>query len=227
MFKPKYNTKAHRMVLRLVWCATALAGASTTLLEDRCAQEVYRLHAFFQEWWNGHVDHAHSYFDQQFTSVMDPRFTFISPAGLPIGLKDTQQFIYESYGLRYTGDWGKPFINNTDMRFNITSLQVTWSDDVNQACTVTFQENQQVGGTNGPVQAKRNACTLVHKAGTPNQLAWVIEHETWWPGVAAGNDSCGTLRAQPRLPHSSFAACFGCTHCLPANCGACLLSAAP
>ena len=93
-------------------------------------------------------------------------------------------------------------------------------------CTVVFQENQQVGGARGPVQAKRNACTLVHKEGTPNQLAWVMEHETWWPGVAYGADSCGTLQGQPGMANASIAACFGCTHCLPADCGPCLASVA-
>ena len=195
---------------------------SATPLEDRCAREVYRLHAFFEDWWNGHAEHTHAYFDEQFSSVTDPAFTFVSPTGSPVGFADTHQFIFASYGTRYTGDWGRSFVNDTDMVFNITSLAVTWSDETTQSCTVAFQENQQVGGLSGPVQAKRNACTLVRKEGTPNQLAWVMEHETWWPGVAYGSDSCGSLRGQPGMANASIAACFGCTHCLPANCGPCL-----
>ena len=194
-------------------------------LEERCAREVYRLHAFFQDWWNGHAEHTRAYFDEQFSSVTDRAFAFVSPTGLPSGSADTQQFIFDSYGDRYTGDWGKDFVNNTDMAFNITSLDVTWADEAEQSCTVVFQENQQVGGRTGPVQAKRNAATLIRKDGTPNQLAWVMEHETWWPGVAHGSDSCSSLRGQPGVANASIAACFGCTNCLPAHCGPCLSGA--
>jgi hypothetical protein len=194
-------------------------------LEERCAREVYRLHAFFQDWWNGHAEHTRAYFDEQFSSVTDRAFAFVSPTGLSSGLADTQQFIFDSYGDRYTGDWGKDFVNNTDMAFNITSLDVTWAGEAEQSCTVVFQENQQVGGRTGPVQAKRNAATLIRKDGTPNQLAWVMEHETWWPGVAHGSDSCSSLRGQPGVANASIAACFGCTNCLPAHCGPCLIGA--
>jgi hypothetical protein len=191
-------------------------------LEDRCAREVYRLHVFFEQWWNGHLPHTHTEFDEQFSAVMDPKFAFISPEGLPLGLSDTKSFIYNSYGTKHTEDWMKPFVNNFDMRFNITDLRVTWSDEATQTCTVIFQENQQVGGSSGPVQAKRNACTLVHKAGTPNQLAWVLEHETWWPGFESGRSSCPSLIDQSSISNTTIAACFGCTRCLPANCHSCL-----
>ena len=65
---------------------------------------------------------------------------------------------------------------------------------------------------------KANAATLRRAAG--GELKWLLEHETWWPGVAFGNASCAALMRD--LPPVEVPACHGCAHCLPGACGGCL-----
>jgi len=207
-------------LFQALWLPAA-SGAGMLPLDRRCVQEVERLHAFFETWWNGKVPQTHAYFEEHFLSAQHSAFTFVSPFGLSLNLNSTAQYIYQAHGMRYTDDWAKASqVNGADMRFLLSNISVTWSDASRQMCAVTFQEHQQVGGLHGPVQTKSNVCLLMSKEGAPNKLGWLMEHETWWPGFVH-QDSCTQLVARVQAP-SLIPACFNCSHCLPGTCASCL-----
>lgn len=156
-----------------------------------------------------------------FVSAQHSAFTFVSPVGRNLGLNSTIDYIYQAYGSRYTDDWANASeVQGHEMRFLLSNISVTWANEATQTCTVTFQEHQQVGGSQGPVQTKANVCVLEHKQGAPHELGWLLEHETWWPGFAH-RESCGALMSG--LPPNAIPACYNCDHCLPgAACAKCL-----
>ena len=190
-------------------------------LAQRCTSEVLRLHAFFEDWWNARLPQTRHNFHAGFTSANHPEFTFVSPLGTGLGLNATAEYIYGAYGTRYTDDWATADqVQGHDMRFLLSNITVTWVDEPSETCTVTFQEHQQVGGAEGPVQTKANACVLKRMSGAPNGLGWLLEHETWWPGWAH-RGGCEALRARGLRPEE-IPACYNCTGCLAKACAECL-----
>ena len=199
--------------------------AQNSSLTERCTLEVLRLHAFFEDWWNGRVQQTATVFNASFVAAQHSAFKFISPVGTSLNLSSTIDYIYQAWDSKFTDDWASASqVHGHPMRFFLSNVVVTWADEVSQTCTVTFQEHQQVGGTHGVVQTKANACVLKHKLGAPHSLGWLLEHETWWPGFVH-QESCNALKHQGVAPHE-IPACYNCTHCLPGLCTECLQATA-
>jgi len=173
-------------------------------------------------------------FDVKFTDILDDSFLFSSPVGVPDGKAATADFVFSQWGTRYEDSWAaRSWVHGRDMRILLTNVTTAWSDDAAcaaashfqehsaglPACTVLFHENQQVGGPSGPVQAKANSATL--RCGSKGELIWILEQETWWPGISHGLDSCKSLAGRG-LTGEAAPACDNCTHCLQGHCSACL-----
>lgn len=214
----------------LLICACVQASGTTSsssLLGERCQDEVRRLHAFFEQWWNGRLPQDRHIFDSKFTSSCDNHFFYNGPVGVPSYRAGTAEWIFSQWGKRYENSWARAeWVRNRDMTFVITNATTAWADasaceakDV--ACQVLFLEHQQVGGSDGPVQTKSNTATL--RCGESGELLWVSEVETWWPGFVHGSDSCNELKAQ-KISDLSIPACYNCKNCLPDFCGKCLPS---
>ena len=73
-----------------------------------------------------------------------------------------------------------------------------------------------------------NAATLRRAAG--GELKWLLEHETWWPGVAFGNASCAALMRDlppvecPRATAAPTACRARALRWVPGTVGCCMFS---
>lgn len=126
-----------------------------------CAQEVIRLHDFFQEWLEGSVPATDAVF-ARFLQATSAAFTLISPDGQSAGRDTTVEWIHSAYGTR--------------QGFRL------WTDEHLLRCAgddwalVTYREWQTHAGV---TTLRLSSALLVADLLAPQGLSWVHVHETW------------------------------------------------
>jgi hypothetical protein len=121
------------------------------------ANEIRRLHDFFEAWFSGFQGLSIS----DFSDALDPGFFMVTPTGSKIH----RDAVVDAVAERFGGDSAKISIRNVE-------IERTGSGVV----TATYEEHQARVGQS---TARISTVTMAEDETTPGGYRWLFVHETW------------------------------------------------
>ncbi len=134
-------------------------------MEARCHREIVELHAFFEQWFRGEVEHGDAAL-ARLADALAPGFEMITPEGGRAGRAQLLEGIRSMHGRH--ASTRPPFT------IEIAHVQIRGlGDDVALA---TYEEWQQVEGER---TERLSSAVFQASARAPNGVRWVHVHEVW------------------------------------------------
>lgn len=136
--------------------------AGTADLTARGTREITALHEFFQGWFQGtrpRDDFA------RFERVLDGGFTIVTPSGRSLDRRGILDAVRPQHG--------RDAATVLEIR-NVTLQQV-----IGEVAIFSYQEWQHRPGA--APRGRLSTVVFSHDEATPNQLRWLLVHETWLP----------------------------------------------
>lgn len=142
--------------------ANALSASAT--FEDRCHQEVVRLHEMIEAWLAGSIPDSDEAY-RRFSAAMADDFEIISPSGARSDRAGIVSSFRNAHGTR-------------DAQFLVAIKNVKTRLLRSPLALLTYEEWQF---DNGKATARLSTVLLRQDSSTPGGVAWVHLHETWLP----------------------------------------------
>lgn len=130
--------------------------AGTAGLHQSFADEVERLHAFFDDWFAGRGSRS----IEEFSEALDDRFLLVAPTGT----------VYDRDAIIELVDAGR---GAGDAHIRIEKPTVRHAGAV---LVGTYEEHQRREGVSS---ARISTVVMVERASAPGGWAWIAVHETW------------------------------------------------
>jgi hypothetical protein len=152
----------------LFTCACAMPGGAErhgkAPEETPEKTEIEELHAFFEGWFTGRLEHTPAAF-ARFDDVIAAGFVLVSPEGARLERADLAPFLDGAYR-SHVDDGFRIWIENIHVR-RLTGGYVQ----------ATYEEWQETTGAEP--RGRVSSALFRERAGTPNGLEWIHVHETW------------------------------------------------
>ena len=116
--------------------------------------EVRRLHRFFEAWFNG----REGFSIDEFTDVLDDRFTIVSPSGTTSGREDIVAAVAGAFG-------------STGVAIAVEDVRAFALED-SVICRYIEVQRRDTGTT-------RRISTAIFRSDADGRPVWVTVHETW------------------------------------------------
>ncbi len=123
---------------------------------DLVAQEVRRLHTFFEDWFQGDAQRS----IDEFSEALDARFFIVTPDGAILSKAEIVDAVERRFGA------GK-------MGIAIENVEVV---DLGEVAVCRYEEVQE---TEGHGTRRLSTAVLVDARDAPGGFRWMAVHETW------------------------------------------------
>ena len=132
-------------------------------LAERAEQEIYDLHRFLTDWFNGDAPDYAAFVERRF-SAFDPAFFYITPAGVLRSLDFFSRWASTSRG--------------SQPGTAIEIRNVTVRRETPTSVLLTYEEHQTWTGGDSH---RLSSVLFVVKPDAPNGVGWFHLHEVWLP----------------------------------------------
>ena len=142
---------------------------------DQVRAEIEAVHAFFVEWFGGHIPADDAVFDKRLLARFDERAQLVQPGGQQLSLAELSAGMRRAHGA------------SPDFRIAIRNVAV--EREHGEWILATYEEWQVNAKNSKPPDNGRLSSVLFRRDdAAPGGLVWLHVHETWLPAdvMAAG-----------------------------------------